>query len=166
MPEDDHIKLEKSWLAKVVWALSLSLGGLIVSGGGWYWSWERSQVTNSDLEERLNRYDHGTEEPLEEKTPAFPDGLRKTLKSVQSDVMVTQTDMKTMHTDCKEQQRLTIYQYEWLVRMTAASSEPVAARRAETGRRAVLKFRQARAEGSSPDEAARMALEVNPYGLR
>lgn len=163
---DDHLKVDKAWLQKVVWGLILALLGGAGSGLSFFWTWEKSQITETQFKENLAVYDHGTVLPLTETTQPPREGMAKAVQSCQSTALLTQTDISKILKDNSSQKDWIVKEYEWLVRITAASSEPNPVKRAQTGRAAVLRYRAALKEGQEPDDAANSALEVNPYSLR
>lgn len=163
---EDHLKVDKAWLQKVVWGLIVALGSGALTVSGFFWTWEKSQITETQFKESMAVYDHGTVLPLGETTQPPREGMAKAVQSCQSAAILTQTDIGKVLKDNEVQKQLIIKQYEWLVRITAASSEPNALHRAQTGARAVAHYRASLKEGQDPDDAAASALETNPYQLR
>lgn len=163
---DDHVKVDKASLLKVIWALIT----VLISGTGacisFFWSWEKNQITETEFQQKLAMYDHGTMLSVTESTQPPREGMAKAIQMCQSTTILTQGDVSKLLRDSAVQRELIVKQYEWLVRITAASSEPNPNKRASTGRTAVLKFRAGMKEGQDPDDAAAGALEVNPYQLR
>lgn len=165
-----HIKIrvKKSWVAAAAWTGLVTVGGWIASSIPYVWSWEKHQVTDTQLGHVLyDAIDKDTGKPAPAATfdeaTLPPEGVIRRLLALEEQTHSLSAALASSKAENAMLRALIVDQYRWRVRTQAASSEPDARRRMDSANRAEAKFNRAVEAGKPLDEAYRLALERNPY---
>jgi len=167
-----RFKVSKSWLAGAAWTAIVALGGWIATSIPYVWSWEKHQITDSQLGRVLyesSAVKEGTGKP--EPPPAFDerlvpaDGIYVRLDALKKALEQAQDAGRAQAEEIKALRELLVDEYRWRVRWQAADAERDPRRRKDSADRAEARFKRAVAEGKPVTEAFRYALETNPYDL-
>jgi hypothetical protein len=162
------IKVKKSWLAVAAWSVLVTVGGWIATSIPYVWSWEKHQVTDSQLGHVLyDAIDRDTGKPapaaIFDEATLPPEGVIKRLLALEEQNRSLSSAVASAKGEVQALRLLIVDQYRWRVRTQAASSEPDARKRKDSADRSEAKFNRAVEAGKPLDEAYRLALERNPY---
>lgn len=163
-----RIKVKKSWLTAAAWTAIVTVSGWVTTSVPYVWSWEKHQVTDSQLGHVLyDTIDRDTGKPapaaIFDEATLPPEGVVKRLLVLEERTTQLTAALAASKAETATLRALIIDQYRWRVRTQAATSEPDARKRMDAANRAEAKFLHAVDAGKPLDEAYRLALERNPY---
>lgn len=154
-------------------AVVLSAG---FGAGGSFAIWNAQHVSADEARDiaaqAVNRYDHGTADALAEqrlgddvvRAPAR--GVAYSIARIERDRAADHGQLVAIGETTARIEQLVRAQYAWQVRLVASDAEPNRTRKMAAANAAVGRYEREIAHGKAPDDAARMALSVNPYSLR